>query len=77
MDFVALIQSLSEPFCEECGDTYSTKRKALGYLTCLVCGEKQARKRKFAIVPMHKSNYIPVFNREILTGINSKQTRNG
>jgi len=38
----------------------------------LVCGEKRARQHKFTIVPMHKSNYVPVFNQRDLVGINSK-----
>jgi hypothetical protein len=36
------------------------------------CGEQQARKVKHCIVPMHKSNYIVVTDREDLKGINNK-----
>jgi hypothetical protein len=36
------------------------------------CGEAAAKQRKHTIVPMHKSNYIVVTNREDLKGINNK-----
>ena len=66
---------MQQPECDECGTEFSPKRKQLGYLLCLKCGEKRAKARKFAIVPMHKSNYIPVFDTELLLGINSKTHR--
>lgn len=59
-------------FCIECGDQFSSMRFALGYRTCLACGDARARLQKHCIVPMHKSNYMPVFNRADLVGINSK-----
>ncbi len=31
--------------CIECGDDYNPKRLALGYLTCLECGDKEAAKQ--------------------------------
>ena len=58
-------------FCT-CGDTIHEARYHLGFRLCLSCGEQNARKHKFTIVPLHKSNYIPVFNRQDLVGINSK-----
>jgi hypothetical protein len=36
------------------------------------CGEKIAKERKHTIVPMHKSNYVPVTDMEMLIGINNK-----
>lgn len=59
-------------FCIYCSDEVNPRRWALGYHSCLVCGDKTARETKHTIVPMHKSNYIPVFNRADLVGINSK-----
>lgn len=59
----------------KCGDDIDPRRAALGYTTCLKCGEREAKLRKFTIVPMHKSNYIPVFNKESLQGINNKTFR--
>jgi hypothetical protein len=50
----------------------AAKRVEAGFITCLRCGEADARKRKHTIVPMHKSNYVPVTNREDLKGINNK-----
>lgn len=55
-----------------CGDQFSEARFALGYRVCLACGEAQAKKRKFTVVPMHKSNYVAMFNRDDLKGINNK-----
>ena len=48
------------------------ERVVLGYLSCMPCGEAQARKRKHTVVPLHKSNYIVPANREELRGINNK-----
>jgi ribosomal protein L37AE/L43A len=45
----------SWPECRECGELFNPKRKALGYNTCLACGEP---KKQFAVVPVPKSNYI-------------------
>jgi len=58
--------------CIFCGDFLSEGRWSLGYRTCLMCGEEQARQEQHTIVPLHKSNYIPVFNRQDLEGINNK-----
>lgn len=46
-------------------------RANLGYQTCLKCGETLARKVKHTIVPMPKSNYIPVTDLNLLRGLNS------
>lgn len=56
----------------ECGEEVDARRIALGYQTCLVCGEKEAKQRKFTIAPMHKSNYMLITNREDLKGLNNK-----
>jgi ribosomal protein L37AE/L43A len=58
--------------CVECAADYSYARYKLGYNTCLHCGEQAARQRKHCIVPMHKSNYVPVTNLDDLKGINNK-----
>ena len=43
--------------CSICDEEYSSKRKALGYRTCLECGEKQAQRestrRKRCIAPAY------------------------
>ena len=47
-------------------------RYQLGYRSCLKCGEVTAGKRKFTVVPMHKSNYVVISNKKELKGINNK-----
>lgn len=61
--------------CVVCGQSYSPQRYVLGYVTCLSCGEKDAKKAKHCIVPMHKSNYIPITDMKLLVQINSKGVR--
>lgn len=59
-------------YCVRCSDEVNPLRWNLGRHTCLPCGEKSAREHKHTIVPMHKSNYIPVFNTQDLIAVNSK-----
>jgi len=61
------------PNCIECGGEYSPRRFDLGFLTCLECGEEQARTVNHTIVPMHKSNYIVVRDRKTLRQLNPKR----
>ncbi len=58
--------------CDKCGKPVNRHRYEIGYTTCLTCGEASAKRHKHTIVPMHKSNYIVVTNREDLKGINNK-----
>ncbi len=57
--------------CVVCHDDIIPGRVALGYRTCLWCGEKAARKQTHCIVPMPKSNYIVVTDPSLLRGLNS------
>lgn len=59
-------------YCVHCSDDVNQKRWQLGYKTCLPCGEAVAKQHKHTIVPMHKSNYVPIYNLQDLVGINSK-----
>jgi len=61
------------PNCIECGGEYNPRRFDLGFLTCLECGEEQARTVNHTIVPMHKSNYIVVRDRKTLRQLNPKR----
>ena len=61
-----------KPICTRCGDIYSAKRANAGYHLCLLCGEDEARARRFTIAPMHKSNYMLFTNLDDLKGINNK-----
>lgn len=61
--------------CVVCNSQYNRARLDLGYVTCLSCGEKDAKRVKHCVVPMHKSNYIPVTDPKLLIQINSKGVR--
>jgi ribosomal protein L37AE/L43A len=58
--------------CTKCGSAINQYRYEIGYTICMPCGEAQSRKVTRTVVPMHKSNYIVVTNREDLKGINNK-----
>ena len=60
--------------CKVCGDSFSAERKALGYDICLWCGEEQAMQDRqyWTVVPLNKSNYQLITNREELKGLNPK-----
>ena len=60
-----------------CSEWVNPARYNLGYNTCLKCGEVSAGNRKFTVVPMHKSNYVVVSNKEELKGINNKGGKYG
>jgi ribosomal protein L37AE/L43A len=61
--------------CVVCHAKYSQGRHDLGYVTCLSCGEKDAKRVKHCVVPMHKGNYIPITDMSLLVQINSKGVR--
>jgi hypothetical protein len=48
------------------------ERWAIGYKTCMPCGEKAAKKVVRTVVPMHKSNYVLLTDVSDLKGINNK-----
>jgi len=62
-----------EFFCAACAEIVSPHRYALGYDTCLPCGEIYARKRKHCIVPLNKSTYMVVTDRDTLKQLNPKR----
>lgn len=64
--------NMNTHYCINCSDDVNPLRWNLGFKTCLACGEALARTFKHCIVPMHKSNYVPVYNLNDLVGINSK-----
>lgn len=58
-------------YCVRCQiEEVAPKRHEAGYITCLRCGEDDARKRKFCVVPMHKSNYVVVSDKNLLLCLN-------
>lgn len=65
------------PECYECASSYNLARQKLGYDTCLECGEKEARKRKFCVAPLSKSNYILITNVDLLKQLNKRANITG
>lgn len=62
--------------CTVCGEEFSPQRFALGYRTCLTCGESVARSVNHCIVPLPKSNYVLVTDPSLLKGLNSSHRGN-
>ena len=64
----------TETQCGICGEYLSAGRWALGYRSCLACGEEQAKAERagWCVVPMHKSNYFFCTDKADLKGINNK-----
>lgn len=63
---------MTQVICK-CGNLFPTARARLGYTTCLPCGDKQARALQFCVVPMNKSNYVVITNKQELTMLNPKR----
>lgn len=59
---------------EHCLDEVHPARYALGYKFCLACGDREAvRQRKaWCVAPMHKSNYMLITDKDLLSGLNNK-----
>lgn len=56
--------------CIECGEEYSDKRRELGYLTCLNCGEihafKEIQRKATCVAPAYnKGAYQYVISKEM------------
>lgn len=59
--------------CVKCQiESVDPRRVEAGFVTCLPCGEADAKRVKHTIVPMHKSNYVVISDRRDLAGINNK-----
>lgn len=58
--------------CSSCDEFIPAGRAALGYMTCIPCAEKRPQRVTRTIVPMHKSNYMPITDKLDLKGINNK-----
>ena len=39
-------------------------------ITCIECGDRIAKERRHCIVPMAKSNYVVVTDKQLLKGLN-------
>lgn len=64
--------------CINCGDQIEDRRAALNIKLCLSCGETAAKvaRKSWTIVPLHKSNYVLVTNRNELIGMSNKGGQN-
>jgi hypothetical protein len=58
----------------ECGEEVDARRVVLGYQTCLRCGDKEAKKRRFTVAPINKSNYMMITDLSQLKQLNPKRT---
>jgi ribosomal protein L37AE/L43A len=57
--------------CVKCQtEQVAAKRVEAGFITCLRCGEADAKKVRHCVVPMAKSNYIVVTDRTLLKQLN-------
>ena len=66
---------MNEPLCPSCYiEDIPLPRYALGYRTCLTCGEKQAKKVKHTVAPINKSNYMLFTDINLLKQLNPKRT---
>jgi len=61
-------------YCKWCGQLIASGRVELGYRSCMPCGQREAQRVRHTIVPLHKSNYIPVSDRKMLAMLNPKRT---
>lgn len=60
-------------FCHKCGDSIGDGRAALGYRTCMPCGDAVARTVRWLAAPINKSNYVLISDINDLKGLNPKQ----
>lgn len=67
-----MINESGIPECIICGEEFALDRWALGYKTCMPCGEKASKLVTRCVVPMHKSNYVLLTDVSDLKGINNK-----
>ena len=59
----------------ECGEEIAPARVALGYTTCLVCGDKEAKQSKFTVaIPYSKGAYQFIHDPKDLHFTNPKRT---
>jgi len=58
-------------YCVVCRiEEVAPRRVEAGFITCLECGEIDAKKVRHTVVPMHKSNYVVVSDRALLKCLN-------
>jgi hypothetical protein len=60
-------------FCNKCGDAVGDGRAALGYRTCMPCGDREARSIRRVTAPLNKSNYVLISDLADLARLNPKR----
>ena len=62
--------------CRVCGDDFPHERWAIGYKTCMACGDKLATetRRHWTVAPLNKSNYMLFTDPQLLKQLNPKRT---
>ena len=60
-------------YCRTCGHDIGDGRAALGYRTCMPCGDKEARGVRRTVAPLNKSNYVLISNPADLRTLNPKR----
>lgn len=63
-----------QPECRACGEDYPARRAALGYRTCMDCGETEAveMRTSWCIAPLPKQGYTRITKKEDLKQLNQK-----
>lgn len=59
--------------CISCGDTFPPRRQALGYNTCLECGDFAARAVKFTVMPAYNKGAYQLVSRGDIANTNPKR----
>lgn len=59
--------------CTQCGDEYPSARSALGYRTCLPCGDQQAHLVKFTVMPAYSKGAYQLISRDDVANTNPKR----
>ena len=57
----------------DCGEDYPDARHALGYRTCLSCGDTAARAVRFTVMPAYNKGAYQLISREDVARTNPKQ----
>lgn len=62
------------PNCVSCDEEFPAGRRALGYRTCLDCGDYDARQVKWTVTIPYSKGAYQVVNPADLSGTNPKRT---
>ena len=57
----------------KCGNLFPAARARLGYTTCLPCGDRDARKVSFAVMPAYSKGAYQLVSRDDIANTNPKR----